>query len=275
MVQISEGDPFNLKGYFIMKLGLLPLQKPKRTFVIGDVHGERIKLRKIFAYLKRNLKQEDHVVFCGDLVDAGPDSPGVLLDIIEFKKGHQNTYIVRGNHEIMMLKAILYPAPGDWYTPNYDRVYNVGWQLINRYGVEPSRQGMAIWMEANGVMDLLQDSLPYYETERIVVTHAPINQKIIDDKALEPHEGLLERLGDTLLWDFQQLEDAEVEGVDKLLICGHQNNWGKNPQPRYFPKNRRLFLDTGSGYKKENPLACVEIDEDGNILNTILARADD
>lgn len=257
-----------------MKLGLLPLKNPGNLFVIGDVHGEKVKLRKVLAYIARKLKPEDHVVFCGDLVDAGPDSPGVLLDIISFKKGHANTFIVRGNHEIMMLKAVFRPTPGDWYTPNKDRVYNMGWQLNKNYGVGKTRADFMKWMESSGVLEIMSESLPYYETDKVIVTHAPIDQKIIDDKELEPHEGLLDKIQEDIIWGFQSHEDAEVEGVEKLLICGHQNNWGKTASPRHYPRNRRLFLDTGSGYHQANPLACVEITQDGQIM-TILARDDD
>lgn len=67
--------------------------KPKRTLVVGDVHG-------CLAELKTLLKAagfrpyKDRLVMCGDLLDRGPDSIGVLRYVRSI-----GAECVLGNHE--------------------------------------------------------------------------------------------------------------------------------------------------------------------------------
>jgi hypothetical protein len=68
-----------------------------RTIIVGDVHGCRAELE---ALLDRTAHaQGDQLVFVGDLVARGPDSPGVLE--VARRTG---AVIVRGNHEEKLLR---------------------------------------------------------------------------------------------------------------------------------------------------------------------------
>ncbi|WP_415949080.1 polynucleotide kinase-phosphatase [Streptomyces sp. KLOTTS4A1] len=69
--------------------------------IIGDIHGCRTELEALLA----ELGYEDGVhpegrtaVFVGDLVDRGPDSPGVLRRVMSMVKSG-NALCVPGNHE--------------------------------------------------------------------------------------------------------------------------------------------------------------------------------
>ena len=67
------------------KNALYSYHSPNKLFAIGDVHGEKAKLENLLGKLKPLLNPQDCLVFCGDLVDRGPDSPGVLKLIRDFK----------------------------------------------------------------------------------------------------------------------------------------------------------------------------------------------
>jgi len=58
--------------------------------VIGDAHG-------VWDEVEKALKdtQPDHVVFCGDLCDRGPD----FLKLLNYVRENDNVYTVEGNHE--------------------------------------------------------------------------------------------------------------------------------------------------------------------------------
>ena len=74
-----------------------------KTFVVGDIHGRRAQLAALLKALPRD-ETSDTLVFLGDLIDRGPDAPGVVADVIELKRGNPERVIVlRGNHEQMML----------------------------------------------------------------------------------------------------------------------------------------------------------------------------
>ena len=68
-------------------------------YVIGDVHGSRAALESLLATL--DLGDDDLVVFVGDLVRKGPDSPGV----IDLVRGDDRLVSVRGNNEAKILRG--------------------------------------------------------------------------------------------------------------------------------------------------------------------------
>lgn len=86
--------------------------------VIGDVHGCRVELEELLEGLGYSLVRDDQgrpvdashpdgrqVIFVGDLVDRGPDSPGVLrLAMGMVAAGH--ALCVSGNHEAKLLRAL-------------------------------------------------------------------------------------------------------------------------------------------------------------------------
>ena len=86
--------------------------------VIGDVHGCRAELEQLLAELGYVLARDDvgravdaqhpdgrRVVFVGDLVDRGPDTPGVLrLAMGMVAAGH--AFCICGNHEDKLSRAL-------------------------------------------------------------------------------------------------------------------------------------------------------------------------
>lgn len=68
----------------------------KRHIVIGDVHGMARELEELIEKLA--LAPEDEVIFVGDLVDKGPDSPGVVRLVRELAEKNR-VVLVEGNHE--------------------------------------------------------------------------------------------------------------------------------------------------------------------------------
>ena len=71
----------------------------KRTFAIGDIHGDRVALTRLMSRLPR-LTADDTVVFIGDYVDRGPDPLGVIRDVQAFcGSSVAKVVTLRGNHE--------------------------------------------------------------------------------------------------------------------------------------------------------------------------------
>ena len=68
-----------------------------KTLVIGDIHGCLAELKALIA----KAGPVDQIISCGDLIDRGPDSLGV----IEFCKANQ-IQVCLGNHEHMALEAL-------------------------------------------------------------------------------------------------------------------------------------------------------------------------
>jgi serine/threonine protein phosphatase 1 len=73
-----------------------------RYLAIGDIHGCFHALRALEVAVP--FTADDVLVTLGDYVDRGPDSCAVLDFLIARSKGG-NLVALRGNHEVMMLRA--------------------------------------------------------------------------------------------------------------------------------------------------------------------------
>ena len=84
----------------------------KRTIAIGDIHGCLTSLKTLLAELE--LRRDDTVVILGDAIDRGPNSRGVLEELLAL--GEQCQLIpILGNHEQMLLQAVENRLPlQDW-----------------------------------------------------------------------------------------------------------------------------------------------------------------
>lgn len=93
-----------------------------RLYAIGDLHGYREPLARMLAEVEEDVRGRHighvRVVFLGDYVDRGPDSAGLLDDLIALKESDSDFEFVflKGNHEIGMLGFINEPNGGrrDW-----------------------------------------------------------------------------------------------------------------------------------------------------------------
>ncbi|MBE8517531.1 polynucleotide kinase-phosphatase [Amycolatopsis sp. H6(2020)] len=90
-----------------------PLRNDKRELtgpfdVIGDVHGCAAELEELLAelgYADGVHPDGRTAVFVGDLVDRGPDTPGVLRRVMAMASSG-NALVVCGNHEQKLVRAL-------------------------------------------------------------------------------------------------------------------------------------------------------------------------
>ncbi|WP_251331313.1 metallophosphoesterase family protein [Haloplanus pelagicus] len=106
-------------------------------YVVGDVHGSRVALESLLTTLE--LNEDDLVVFVGDLVRKGPDSPGV----IDLVRDDDRLVSVRGNNERKIVRGEKRP---DWLREG-DRAYleslplavSFANALVVHGGIDPER----------------------------------------------------------------------------------------------------------------------------------------
>lgn len=100
------------------------------TVIVGDIHG---CLRELSELLDRvGPGRDDRVVFVGDLVARGPDSPGVLKLLREL-----GASAVRGNHEERLLSARAARRRGDTgprlgaaHTAVFEALSELDWETL-------------------------------------------------------------------------------------------------------------------------------------------------
>src|SRR4051794_24210521 len=76
---------------------------PGRLYAIGDVHGCSVALKTLIEAIAPD--QDDTLVFLGDVIDYGPDSKGVIEQLMALEPLCR-LILIQGNHEEMLLNAV-------------------------------------------------------------------------------------------------------------------------------------------------------------------------
>lgn len=228
----------------------------KRTFAIGDIHGDLEALEKALALLPE-LDAEDTVVLLGDYVDRGPHSAQVI-DYVRHdlpKKIPGKLVVLRGNHEDGWLRV----ASGGW--PEFViPVPNGCLAMLRSYQRRevkedeiPSREDLATMQLGEfiptEVIDWME-ALPYfYEDEHAIYVHAGLVEK--DGKWLHPSETENQT---QLLWVRTMRFFQGYRG--KRVVCGHTATENLPPELSSFTPEDPLdmwvgenvcVIDTGCG----------------------------
>ncbi len=197
-----------------------------RQFAVGDIHGCLKSLRVLECEL--GFGDGDTVITLGDYVDRGPDSRGVIDFLIGLRQRCQ-LVALRGNHEIMMLRARNdRSALMDWIACGGDAT-------LESYGLA----GLQDVPESH--WEFLAATVRYHETEHDFFVHANVRPRLpLED---QPDYNLFwEHLGGTIR--------PHVSG--RRMICGHTAQTSGRP----LELGHVVCLDThacGGGW-----LTCLE-----------------
>ena len=83
-----------------------------KQYVISDIHGQYGLFKKLLKAL--NFDESDHLYVMGDVIDRGPESISLLLDIMQ----RDNITLLLGNHEFFMIEYLEGKKRGDaWLNP--------------------------------------------------------------------------------------------------------------------------------------------------------------
>ncbi len=193
-----------------------------RVLAIGDIHGCLNAFRALLAAVAPAA--DDLIVTLGDYVDRGPDTRGVLDQLIALR-GTGQLIPLRGNHEVMMLDA----RDGDfadgrgWFAAG-------GLQTLASYGaVEPTLADLTR-VPTEHWFFLENDCRDWFQTQTHFFVHANAY----------PHVPLEEQPTNVLHWE--KFGDVGPHDSGKVMVCGHTR------QPSGMPLNigHAVCLDTGA-----------------------------
>jgi len=90
-----------------------------KTYIIGDVHGCIDELQELIQQLAPGAY--DQLIFIGDLIDRGPDSSGVVRQVVQWSK-QLNVKLILGNHEEKFLRYVQHIKDGSGFDNQMKRI---------------------------------------------------------------------------------------------------------------------------------------------------------
>lgn len=207
-----------------------------RRLVIGDIHGCLKTFRKLLD--KIALTSDDLLYLLGDYIDRGPDSSGVLDEIMYLQQRGFNVYPIRGNHEENLLAAA---SEYDTETLEfYVRRLNSN-DLLNN------------GMLKTKYFDFMR-ALPYFiELNDFYLVHAGINFNIahpFDDQVA--------------LLELRKTEYIESMACGRRIVYGHQPTYLKDILKARDAHSPLLPIDNGCVYNRPHKL--YDYTQLGNLL---------
>lgn len=192
----------------------------KRTFVIGDVHGELSALKTLISSL--HLRDTDQLIFLGDLVDKGPNTRETLDYLIDLSTKIDCKF-VRGNHEELMLAAVVKKnkrAQDIW-------MRHGGRMTLNSYGLKRVEQAYDYIPMRH--IDFLKSTIDACITDNHIFVHAGWNTK----------KNLYDQEPKTLRYQFMNASKPDHK-FGKTIVCGHSSLMSGKPAR----KGNILCIDT-------------------------------
>lgn len=232
--------------------------------VIGDVHGQTDKLRRVIDKLSRVPNISDRwIVFIGDLVDRGPDPKGAIDLYCELASNHEKLTWVCGNHELAMAGSLgLFEVPDfvDW----------PGRWLVN-YGAETTFSSYDVpFSDLAGLRDALPEQhrtlladLPWsVEHGHYLFVHAGLDNNL----PFQMQINILRQRDYSLahpqwLYDKSFVHGAAAPDCPVTVVVGH------TPLPQVRFGDRIIGTDTTGGVQGE--LSCVLLPENEVITSAV------
>jgi len=177
------------------------------------------------------------LVFLGDYVDRGPNSPEVVEILMEVANRKTNPVFLFGNHEVALLAFL----SGKLSFLEY--AWMGGLSTIRSYigkASEDVRSELAAAMPRSH-REFLSNCKPFFETDQLVASHAGINPAYPESR----------EFGEIVLGRYPSLFRGNFR-LNKLVICGHYLQTTLRP----FAENGVTCLNTGCG-TIEGPLTAL------------------
>lgn len=108
--------------------------EPGRTWVIGAVHGESEKLRKLHDQMSHDYRPGDRLIYAGDLMGFGPDVVGAIDEALLFRRAILARYDVSPDSIVFLRGA-----------------QEEMWRKLLQLHFAPDPAGILAWMLARGM----------------------------------------------------------------------------------------------------------------------------
>lgn len=196
-----------------------------RLLAIGDIHGSAIALRTLLETVKP--QPDDTIITLGDYINKGPDSKGVIAQLLDLQKTCE-LIPLSGNHDLMLMDD----SDPDNLMAKFEGETTLKSYGVTRIGDIPAEH-----------LAFVRSSRLYHETGHHIFVHASV----------DPYAPLESQTEHSLLWThLHESPPPHISG--KLMIRGH------TPQSNHKPAHwgTAICIDTGAANPK-GWLTCLEV----------------
>lgn len=206
------------------------------TWAIGDVHGCARTLDALLAALPGGAP----LVFVGDYVDRGPDSPGVLDRLVALGQERPCVFL-RGNHDQMLLDYV--DGAMDAEELSLWTQQNGGDTTLRQY---EQRGGIP-----RAHADFLRATQLFHEAEGAAFVHAGLDPyRRVDEQLAQPDAF-------ALMWRRDHLDVLpSARAWERPVVCGHTPHAEPLDQPNLVLVDTGVFRPASVGFGR---LTAVEM----------------
>lgn len=209
-----------------------------KYFVVGDIHGCMDKLTQVLSFWK---KDEERLVFLGDLVDRGPDSLDVILKVMDLRVNH-DAIVLKGNHEDLFLNWLKAPDDESDLYLNQGGAQTIDSFFGKRVAYQQSPSQLAKYIQENfsEEIDCLSSMKLFHETEKHIFVHAGVDLHMKDWK--NTNEKLFNWIRNPFIYGKNE--------TGKTIIFGHTPTRTIHPDKVddvwYSPCHTKIGIDGGA-----------------------------
>ena len=171
--------------------------------IVGDIHGEQAALLQLLRHLgydaRGNHPEGRTLVFLGDFVDRGPDSPGVI-GIVHQLVTSGKAVAIAGNHEINLLRNDPKDGSGWFFDARLQ-------SDLRKYPCFARPHDPA---ERSAIVHFLRDLPVALEREDLRIVHAAWSGAAVEQARRQPLGGLRAAYDQ---WEAQAAQAAQAQRI--------------------------------------------------------------
>jgi diadenosine tetraphosphatase ApaH/serine/threonine PP2A family protein phosphatase len=206
----------------------------KTIYAIGDIHGCAELLEQLIAKIDADAGglEAAQLVFLGDYVDRGPDSKGVIDQLIGLRQRQPDAVFLKGNHEALLLDFLNDPeGMAHWLDWG-------GEETLVSYGLSDILRRSGENLAAEFAEALPPEHLSFLKA--LTLKHRA-GDYVFVHAGLRPGISLDEQSEEDLLWIRKRFHNTPRDQRPSFTVVhGHQ------PVKKPLDKGWRIDVDTGA-----------------------------